>query len=57
MNNYCYVTHQVNEHCNQEESACPNCHANMFFIDGWVLECEECLFRIDTNPENGECNE
>ena len=37
----CYISHQIANHCNQEESFCPACGENMYFdeFDSGKLVC------------------
>lgn len=45
----CHVSNQIANHCNEEESICPECGANMYIELGETdLVCSECGNTIDT---------
>lgn len=45
----CPISNQIAQHCNAEESYCPECGANMYIELGETkLVCCECDYTIDT---------
>jgi acetyl-CoA carboxylase beta subunit len=49
----CGISNQVAEHCNENESLCPECSANMYYDDlhQHILVCVECKHEIDTEED------
>ncbi|MFK5949958.1 MAG: hypothetical protein QM500_14440 [Methylococcales bacterium] len=49
----CHVSNQIAEHCNEEESYCPECGGNMYENDYDIdlFECSECEH---TNQDEAE---
>ena len=45
----CPVENQIANHCNEEESFCPECEGNMYYDEDNMpdLVCIECGFVID----------
>lgn len=49
----CGISESIAEHCNEHESLCPKCQANMYYDDlnQHILICVECKHEIDTEED------
>jgi len=46
------IENQISDHCNTQESICPECHANMYIeLCSTVLKCSECDHTIETDED------
>lgn len=46
------IENQIADHCNTQESICPECNANMYIeLCSTVLKCSECDHTIETDED------